>query len=44
MINYSELSKNARNFLAMTGDTVEEFQALLPHFVRSLRSRWRHRR
>jgi len=30
--SYSELSKSSRKFLAMTGYTVEEFQALLPHF------------
>jgi hypothetical protein len=32
MISYNELSQNPRKFLAMTGYTVEEFQALLPHF------------
>ena len=32
MSSYNELSKNPRKFLAMTGYTVEEFQALLPHF------------
>ena len=32
MISYNELSKHSRRFLAMTGYTVEEFQALLPHF------------
>lgn len=32
MIRYTELSKYSRKFLAMTGYTVEEFKALLPHF------------
>ena len=32
MLSYSELSKNPGKFLALTGYTVEEFQALLPHF------------
>jgi hypothetical protein len=32
MTSYSELSKHLDKFLAMTGYTVEEFQALLPHF------------
>jgi len=32
MISYPELSKDACKFLSMTGYTVEEFQALLPHF------------
>jgi hypothetical protein len=32
MTSYNELSANPRKFLAMTGYTVEEFQALLPHF------------
>lgn len=32
MISYNKLSQNSRKFLAMTGYTVEEFQALLPHF------------
>ncbi len=32
MIGYKGLSKYPRKFLAMTGYTVEEFQALLPHF------------
>jgi hypothetical protein len=32
MISYNELSEHPRKFLAMTGYTVEEFQALLPHF------------
>jgi hypothetical protein len=32
MLSYSELSKDPDRFLAMTGYTVEEFQALLPHF------------
>ena len=32
MISYNELSQNRRKFLAMTGYTVEEFQALSPHF------------
>ncbi len=32
MISYNELSQNPRKFLAMTGYTVGEFQALLPHF------------
>lgn len=32
MISYNELSANPRKFLAMTGYTLEEFQALLPHF------------
>lgn len=32
MISYNELSQNPRKFLAMTGYTIEEFQALLPHF------------
>ena len=32
MITYKKLSENAGKFLAMTGYTVEEFQALLPFF------------
>jgi len=32
MLSYNEVSKSARKFLAMTGYTVQEFQALLPHF------------
>ena len=32
MPSYSELSKQPRRFLALTGHTVEEFQALLPYF------------
>lgn len=32
MVRYQDLSKNRRKFLAMTGYTDEEFQALLPHF------------
>jgi hypothetical protein len=32
MLSYNKLSQNPRKFLAMTGYTVEEFQALLPHF------------
>ena len=32
MTNYSELSQHPSRFLALTGYTVEEFEALLPHF------------
>ena len=32
MTSYSKLSKQPRRFLALTGYTVEEFQALLPYF------------
>ena len=32
MLNYRELSNNPVKFLALTGYTVDEFQALLPHF------------
>lgn len=32
MPSYSELSKQPRRFLALTGHTVEEFQAMLPYF------------
>lgn len=32
MTSYKELARNARKFLALTGSTVAEFQALLPHF------------
>jgi len=32
MLSYSELSRNPVKFLALTGYTVEEFLALLPHF------------
>ena len=32
MISYQDLSKHHRKFLAMTGYTVAEFEALLPHF------------
>jgi hypothetical protein len=32
MLNYSELCKDWRKFVAMTGYTLEEFQALQPHF------------
>ena len=34
MTSYNELAKNSRKFLAMTGYTVAEFQALLPYFQR----------
>ncbi len=37
MTNYSNLSKNKRKFLAMTGYTVKEFQALLPYFRASFK-------
>jgi hypothetical protein len=32
MTDYNELSQSPSKFLALTGYTVEEFQALLPHF------------
>lgn len=32
MIRYKKLSQNPRKFLAMTGYTLEEFEALLPYF------------
>jgi len=32
MLSYNELSSHSVKFLAMTGYTVEEFLALLPHF------------
>jgi len=32
MLSYNEVSKDERKFLALTGYTVKEFQALLPHF------------
>ncbi len=32
MISYKKLSRNPRKFLAMTGYTGEEFEALLPYF------------
>ena len=32
MIKYSELARKPRQFLALTGYTVEEFQILLPYF------------
>lgn len=32
MLRYEKLSKYHRKFLALTGYTVEEFEALLPHF------------
>lgn len=32
MVRYQKLSKHRRKFLAMTGYTVKEFEALLPHF------------
>ena len=32
MTSYSELVRNPSKFLALTGYTIEEFQALLPHF------------
>jgi hypothetical protein len=32
MTSYNELSKNPDKFLALTGYTLEEFRALLPHF------------
>jgi len=37
MTNYRKLSKNKRKFLAMTGYTVKEFQALLPSFQASFK-------
>lgn len=30
--SYQKLSKHPRKFLALTGYTIEEFRALLPHF------------
>jgi hypothetical protein len=39
MLIYSELSGNARDFLAMTGYTVEEFQELLGHFRQAFLTR-----
>lgn len=32
MLSYNELSRNPVKFLALTGYTIEEFLALLPHF------------
>ncbi len=32
MVRYKTLSQNPRKFLAMTGYTVEEFEALVPYF------------
>lgn len=32
MLRYQEIAKHPRKFLAMTGYTVQEFEALLPHF------------
>ena len=32
MLRYQELCQYARKFLALTGYTVQEFEALLPHF------------
>jgi hypothetical protein len=32
MLRYQELCPYARKFLALTGYTVQEFEALLPHF------------
>ena len=32
MLNYKELSRNTVKFLSLTGYTIREFQALLPHF------------
>jgi DDE superfamily endonuclease/Helix-turn-helix of DDE superfamily endonuclease len=37
MVTYSELQSNRRQFLALTGLTVPEFQTLLPAFTRSYR-------
>src|SRR5436309_7115581 len=37
MVTYSELQSNRRQFLALTGLTVLEFQTLLPAFTRSYR-------
>jgi hypothetical protein len=34
MTNYTELSQSPKDFLAMTGYTLAEFQALLPHFAK----------
>lgn len=35
MLTYRELKKNATRFLSMTGQTVEEFEAILPSFIQA---------
>lgn len=37
MTDYSELSKKPRKFLSLTGYTLEEFTALVPHFLARFR-------
>lgn len=40
MLEYTKLKQNRRKFLALTGLTVKEFQALLPSFVEAYRCRY----
>src|SRR3990170_5318953 len=42
MIEYAKLKRNRRKFLAMTGLTLKEFQALLPAFDKAYRHRYAH--
>lgn len=42
MTSYVQLSKHRRQFLSMTGYTVEEFQALLPHFSAQFQQHVQH--
>jgi hypothetical protein len=42
MIEYARWKQNRRKFLAMTGLTLKEFQALLPAFDKAYRHRYAH--
>ena len=42
MSHYARFSKNGKQFLALTGYTVEEFQALLPSFRACFLKRMEH--
>ncbi|MEW6732353.1 MAG: hypothetical protein AB1489_13580 [Acidobacteriota bacterium] len=35
MLKYEEIKKNKKQFLALTGLTIEEFEKLLPAFIRA---------
>jgi len=43
MTSYNELCKDPDKFLALTGYTLEEFQAFLPHFRTQRESRIKRR-
>jgi hypothetical protein len=44
MIKYTELKRDRRKFLALTGLTLKEFQVLLPAFVEAYARKYPHDR